>query len=216
MPNDPLVALYAVAAVIGGLLAFAALLLAGVGVVRRLALPQELPEGPRFEPPPPPLRARPDRAAAREAAVRQEALRALYARGLPILRSAQQCHELLGAAEGVAGVDPAVKTTALAELQRSAATAAAAATAADQALRQLDQELRRVPGPDAAGLAAAATAASVCVDQQALAAQGALAAARAAAAALPDLQGRRRLWLMLGLLAVMVAWVVAMALITRR
>ena len=214
MASDPLVVLV-VAAVIGGLVAFAVLLLAGVGVVRWLRLPQELPEIPRFEPPPPPLRAHPDRAAARAVAARQAELRQLFARGLGICQATQQCQEMLGAVEGLSGLDGALRDPALAELRRSSATSAGALTVADQALRQLDEELRGAPAADAAPIPAIAATAAI-VDQQALAAQGALASARAAVQALPDLTGRRRLWLMLALLAVMVAWVAAMALITRR
>ncbi len=40
-------------AVVAALLLFAGLLLFGTGLVRWLALPTDLPEGPRFEPPPP-------------------------------------------------------------------------------------------------------------------------------------------------------------------
>ncbi len=218
MASDPLVVLV-VAGVIGGLVAFAVLLLAGAGVVRWLRLPQELPEIPRFEPPPPPLRVHPDRAAARVAAARQAELRQIFARGLGICHAAQQCHELLGGVEALTGLDAALRDPALTELRRCSATSSAALTVADQSLRELDQTLRGAPATaPAAGAAPVADIAAVAavVDQQALAAQGALAAARAAVQALPDLTGRRRLWLMLALLAVMVAWVVAMALITKR
>ncbi len=73
-------ALAVIGGVVGALLAFSAMLLGGLRLVRWLGLPQDLPEGARYSPPAPPLRPAGDPASARVVAGFQARRRALYAR----------------------------------------------------------------------------------------------------------------------------------------
>jgi hypothetical protein len=216
MPDDPSLVTLAVLSVIGGLAAFAVLLLAGVRLVRWLALPQDLPDLLRFEPPPPPLRATGDAAAARVAAERQGRLRAAFARGLEAQRCALRCHELQVALDQAAasgtGPDGEALRAAAATGARAAATARAAAGAADQLAGDAGRRHRAVAeGLDDAAILALDQALAA----QAVTATGALAEAEAAAARLSDADGRRRIWVMLMVLGALLAWVVAMQVLLR-
>ena len=68
LPEEMLVPMVGV---VIALLLFGGLLLFGVWVIKRLKLPNDLPEGPYFEPPPPPVRDLLDHVEARRMAARQ-------------------------------------------------------------------------------------------------------------------------------------------------
>ncbi len=208
----------AVLSVIGGTMGFALLLLFGTWLVRRLKLPQDLPEALRFEPPPPAVRAHGDPVAARVTAERQARLRAVFARGLEVQRSAARCHELQialdqAAAAASTGTDGEPLRLAAAAGVRAAATARTASAAAEQVVRAADRRQRSEAGglDDAAILALDQALAA-----QAVTATGAQTEAEAAAHVLTDADGRRRIWVMLLILGALLAWVVAMQILLRR
>lgn len=130
-------------AIMGGLMVTALCILAGVRIVRWLKLPQDLPEGPLFEPPPPPLRKTPDRATAKTTAALQERLRSLYGSGLRAVRIAQELQErgmlVESIAQSVAGDAERHRFGAIAaRVEAAGKRAAEAATKAEQAMRQTD------------------------------------------------------------------------------
>lgn len=216
MPVDPTPVMLAVAAVIAGLVVFAGLVLAGVAIVRRLGLPPGLPEGPNYEPPPPPVRDRPDRKAAQATAQAQARLQRLYDRARSAASASHECQEMLALgtlggfdhlciALGVKrGLDDKARA-AVDTIRREAAKAKAAAEAAEPAMRR-------------ATLAAPETVLVEVeneIDRQAAAAEAARTAALEAAKSLPD-HRNRRLWFLLILLAVMTAWMAVILMLTRR
>jgi hypothetical protein len=69
-----------VCGVVGGLLAFSLTLLFGTWLVKRLALPQDLPEGARYSPPAPPIDYAPEPTRAKATAALQARRAALFAR----------------------------------------------------------------------------------------------------------------------------------------
>jgi hypothetical protein len=83
--------LLGVIAIVAALLLFSGLLLLGVAVVRRLRLPTDLPDGPRFEAPPPALVL--DPAGATERAAAQAAWSRLGARARARWQQAVAAHE---------------------------------------------------------------------------------------------------------------------------
>ncbi len=198
MHADPEMLTAVVVALVGGLTVFAVLLLAGVALVRALGLPQELPDGPRFEPPPPPLRAHGERSGALQAAARQAAVTALYARARELEFQERECQALAGPHSG----REAEAGAALLAPQLQAASAASAA--AQAALLAFDRRQRAAPAADAGqGELAAALAQGEPV------VQGALAAARALApGGAPAGPSRRRLLLLSGFLLL---WLAALA-----
>jgi hypothetical protein len=204
MPVDPTPVMLAVAAVVAGLMVFAVLVLAGVGIVRRLGLPRDLPEGPSYEPPPPPVRDRPDRAAAQATAQAQARLQRLYDRARSAAGAFQACQELLALVATDAVLDDQARA-AVDAIRRAAATAKAAAEAAEPAMRRAT-----LNAPETV-LVEVETE----IDRQDVAAEAALVEARKAAEKLPD-HRNRRLWFLLILLAVMVAWMAVMLTLTRR
>lgn len=210
MPFDPETLPMAMFALIGGLMIFAVLLLLGVRIVRWLKLPQDLPEGPRYEAPPPPSVAKGDRAAAAVVAVAQSRLQALYADAHAVVRAAAECQDLHQQVSSAGAVAPFAAVAPVTE--RCSATAVTSATAADQALQVFDKRLRA----DRAAVADTdIEALRKDLAGHALAAQGALAEARAAVAPLPD-GGNRRLILLVGLLVVMIGWVIAMQMLLKK
>ncbi len=216
MPDDPSIVMLAVMSVIGGTMVFAVLLLFGSWLVRWLALPQDLPEVLRFEPPPPTVRPKGDPLVARVTAERQGRLRAAFARGLEASRCAARCHELqiaLDQAAAKSGAEGEPLRAAAATGVRVAATARAAAAAADQLAREADRRHRA----EAGGLDdAAILALDQAMTAQVVTATGALTEAEAAARLLTDADGRRRIWVMLLVLGALLAWVVAMQIVLRR
>jgi len=78
-------------AIIAALLVFAGMLLLGVAIVRWLKLPTDLPEGPRFEPPPPDLIE--DPAGAAERAAERAAWAALGHRARVLWQAAVRAHD---------------------------------------------------------------------------------------------------------------------------
>jgi hypothetical protein len=178
--------------VVVGLLLFAGLLQLGALIVRALKLPNDLPEGPHFEPPPPAIRdvLSPDEAS--RIATQQLRLHQLYDRARMATQAAQRCMELAAQPYAVSAnaPDPA---QAKAELLRLAATAKQAAENADQAVRQ---------------------SVVVDADMERWANEAQTAARDAQALAMRFPSGReRRLRLMMILLVVMVVWTVLMYLI---
>lgn len=144
----PAEALLAQGAVVAALLVFAVVVVGGRWLVQRLRLPTDLPEGPRFEPPPPPAVDRCDPAAARAAAAIQlrraalgdeahQAARAAFAAGLaagrdhPTALAAQAAAEQAEKAFHLDDLDAAAaevpRHRAEAERQRERALAAAKA-----------------------------------------------------------------------------------------
>lgn len=188
MPPLPTDLMAPMGAVIAALVLFAGLLHLGLVIVRRLKLPQDLPEGPHYEPPPPPVSEVLDPAAARAVAALQARRRAIYDRAHAAARAAADCAEAalvpLIAAPGAP--DPA---TAHADLLRHAAVAKAAAEAAEKAMR----------GSDLA-LAAADT------ERHAAEADAALVASAAVLAPFPEPGNRRMLVMLIALGVVLVFW----------
>ncbi len=220
-------------AVIGGLVLFALVPLLGVAVVRWLRLPQDPPDALRLEPPPPAVRPPGPREAARAIAAGQARLAGLYHRTYAILRLAQSCGDALAGVEAQLPAQPPAATTAAVErLRAAAATAGTVSDAAQEVLRPIDLALRpggipKQPGTIAAAVPAAAATAPALADAALLAAarslaeyevaaQGAYAAAEQALVELPDLHGRRRLWLLLGVALILVLWFVVMSLVLKR
>ncbi len=78
-------------AIVAALLVFAGMLLLGVAIVRWLRLPTDLPEGPRFEPPPPDLVE--DPAGAADRAADRAAWAALGNRARVLWQAAVRAHE---------------------------------------------------------------------------------------------------------------------------
>jgi hypothetical protein len=115
--------IYAVmGAVAAALMVFGGALLAGSRLVRCLRLPQDLPDGPRFSPPPPPVLELPDRVRAAAVRATQELRQARFVR-------ARQAWETAIAAHQVATDHPAALPAA--ERAEAAAKAAEAAAQAD-------------------------------------------------------------------------------------
>lgn len=175
--------------VVGALLLFAGLLHLGRWIVRLLKLPNDLPEGPHFEPPPPPIRDVLDHAEAGRVAAHQARLRALYAKAREAAQASVACAEL--AAQDYVAVqgapDPGVAKAGLAQL---AARAKAAAEAAEQAVRRDDPVEVDVTTPAGDALAAKAEAEGI-------------------AGRFPSGRERRLRWMLI-LLAVMILWTLAM------
>jgi hypothetical protein len=120
MPSDPVVVVIAVSA---ALMVFSLILLGGVRLVRLLGLPQDLPEGPRFEPPPPPLLAVADRAQAQAVRANQVHHHARFAQ-------ARSAWEAACAAYAIAEVHPGA-TVAATKAEAAAKAAESAARAGD-------------------------------------------------------------------------------------
>jgi hypothetical protein len=205
MPADSLHLLLTMSAMVGGLLTFALLLLLGVRVVRWLQLPVDLPEGPRFEPPPPPTVAHGNRTQAVITAQAQAHLRTFYQLVHDAVRSAFETQEIHTQVNK--GGDGAAFVRAAEVTARCAATAHSAGTLVEKTFEVIDQRLRsdrqQVTSQELA------TAKSV-IDTHLVTIQGALNEARLAAQPLGDGGGNRRLLIMVGVLIVMVAWVVVM------
>jgi hypothetical protein len=205
MPADPLQLFLTMFAMIGGLMIFALLLLAGVAIVRWLKLPQELPEGPRFEPPPPPTVAHGNRAQAAVVAASQATLRMLYDQAHQAARAAFETQELHQFANTAGTGEKVNAITAI--TSRCAATALTAGTMVEQTLTTFDQQVRtqRATLTDAGIVRVRAV-----IDSQLIIIQSALTEARSAVQPLGDGQGNRRLIILVVLLVVMIAWVIAM------
>jgi hypothetical protein len=211
MPVDPQLLPSSMIAIVGGLMIFAVLLLFGVKLIRWLKLPQDLPEGPRFEPPPPPSVLRGDRTAAAATAAVQARLQAIYAQAHAVVRAAAECQELHHFVRSAGPVEPFAAVAPVTE--RCSAAAVTNATAMEQVLSAFDGRLRI---DRAAVTTADMEVAMRDIAHHALIAQGALSEARAAIAPLPNGGANRRLYILLALLAVMIAWVFAMQYILRK
>ncbi len=188
---DPLVVFSACGSVIGALLVFSCLVLFGVWIVRVLALPQDLPLPLRFEPAPPPVRPRGDRAEAAVTAARQSRLRAVQAQALMATQFAHACQDLLTQAESLA--PGAVSAEPLATLRTAESVARVAAENAERG-RAGDLEAGEA---DAPGWVASA--------------REAYERAATAAASLPQESSRRK-WLLLAIAVLAIAWLAAIIL----
>ncbi len=203
MDTDPDQLMAVVVAMIGGIAAFSALLLLGGWVVRILRLPQDLPDGPRFEPPPPPVAALAERTAARLRAERQAEVHALYARIQELVRTAHECQLLSHQLQ-----DEGVAAEVMAALTRHAAEAETASTQLMTAMATANARHGQ-QGPPAGldELRGACDSAGKAID-------AAIAAQRAIRAQVPLPSAPTRRWLLL-LLAIMVLWLVALITIIR-
>lgn len=188
LPDELLVPMVGV---VVALLLFGALLQWGVWIIRRLKLPNDLPEGPHFEPPPPAIRDAIGPDEARRIAAVQLQRRARFARARAAATAAMRCAEWASqdypTAAGMTDPRP--------ELQRLADQAKAAAESAERLVRSTDDEAQ-------AGA----------IDHHATTAETAASQAEAIVAKHPS--GReRRLRIMLIILAVMIVWCALMFLV---
>lgn len=211
MPVDPQLLPLSMIAIVGGLMLFAALLLFGVKLIQWLKLPQDLPEGPRFEPPPPPSVLRGDRIAAAATAAVQARLQAIYAQAHAVVRAAAECQELHVLVRSAGPLEPFAAVAPVTE--RCSAAAVTNATAMENVLADFDRRLRT---NRAAVTVADIEAATRDIEGYAVVAQSALNEARTAVAPLPNGGANRRLYMLLALLAVMIAWVFAMQYILKK
>ena len=211
MPVDPQLLPLSMIAIVGGLMIFALLLLFGVKLIRWLKLPQDLPEGPRFEPPPPPSVLRGDRTAAAATAAVQARLQAIYSQAHAVVRAAAECQELHVLVRSAGPVEPFAAVAPVTE--RCSAAAVTNATAMENVLSDFDRRLRT---NRAAVTVADIEAATRDIEGYAVVAQSALNEARTAVAPLPNGGANRRLYMLLALLAVMIAWVFAMQYILKK
>ncbi len=210
MPADPQFVTFCLVGVVGGLLLFALLLLFGTGLVRWLKLPQDLPEGPRFEPPPPPAVAHGDRTQAARTAAYQARLRTLYGEAHAVVRAAGQCQDLHQQVRAQGEGEPFAAVAVVTE--RCSATAITSATALEHVLAMFDRRLRSARAAVTEGELATLGQE---IAGHALATQSALMQARLAVAPLP-VSGDRRLLLLVGLLVVMIGWVITMQYLLRK
>ncbi len=210
MPVGPELLPLTMTALIGGLVVFALLLLTGTVLVRWLALPLDLPEGPRFEPPPPPTITKGDRATAAVAAAAQTRLRTVYEEAHVVVRLAGECQGLhqqvvaAGAGEPFAAVALVTEPYSVSATEHSNALHKAL-TAFDQRLRT---ERSAVSGADIDALRTS-------IAEHAATVQELLRQTREALKPLPD-GGNRRLILLVVMLVVMIAWVVTMRLMLNK
>ncbi len=132
MPHDPAQLAYVMTAVVAALAVFSLLILGGVRIVAWLHLPQELPEGPRFEPPPPEIIDLPDPSRAASVAQRRGRLREIYGNAYAAFRAAGTCHEAL------AGLPAGAPAPERKELQELVAAVDRQLTVAEASLRDDD------------------------------------------------------------------------------
>lgn len=192
MPPLPTDVLVPMLGVVVGLLIFAGLLLLGMLIVRFLKLPNDLPEGPHFEPPPPAIKDVLSPAEASHIAAQQARLYHLYGRARHAHQAAQLCAELAAQSYAAAANAPD-PVQAKADLVRLAASAKQAAEHADHGVRQVEVD-------------------DVKIEQWVTETQSAASEAQALAIRFPS--GReRRLRLMMIVLVVLVVWTVLMYLI---
>lgn len=210
MPVDPQLLPLSMIAIVGGLMIFAVLLLFGVKLIHWLKLPQDLPEGPRFEPPPPPSVLCGDRIVAAATAAVQARLQAIYTQAHAVVQAAAECQELHVLVRSAGPLEPFAAVAPVTE--RCSAAAVTNATAMEHVLAIFDRRLRT---DRAAVTVADIEAATRDIGSYAVIAQGALSEARAAVAPLPNGGANRRLYILLALLAVMIAWVFAMQYVLR-
>jgi len=199
MPPLPTDLLVPMVGVVMALLLFAGLLQLGLVIVRALKLPNDLPEGPHFEPPPPAIQDVLSPVEAARIAAHQARLRHVYGRARSASQSAQVCAELAAQSysggssgeSGAANVPDPVQTKV--ELMRLAALAKTWAEQADQAVRQ-------------------AVVVDDDIDKLVIGAEKAAKEAQSLAARFPS--GReRRLRLMLIVLVMLVVWIALMYLL---
>lgn len=210
MPPAPELLTLSMAALVSGLVIFAGLLLFGGCLVHWFKLPQDKPDGTRFEPPAPPAVARGDRVAAAVTAAAQARLRALYDEAHAVVRAGYECQSLHQQVVAGGAVPPFAEVAPVTE--RCSATAAADADAVGKALAAFDGRLR---AERTAIGEAEITALRQEIATHALSAQGALTQARAAVAPLPD-GGNRRLIVLVVMLVVMILWVVVMQMLLKK
>ena len=210
MPPEPDLLFLVMAALIGGLMVFALLLQLGTAIVRWLKLPQDLPEGPRYEPPPPPSVPKGDRVAAAVAAAAQARLASIYAEAYAVARAAAECQDLHQQVKAAGAVEPFAAVSPLTE--QYCATALASSKVVDESLTVFSGRLRT---ERAAVSDAEIDAMRTVVADHSLTVNGALTQARVAVAPLPD-GGNRRLIMLVVMLVIMIAWVIAMQLLLKK
>jgi hypothetical protein len=171
--------------VILALAGFSAALLLGVWLVRRFALPQELPEDLLFDAPPPAVLSRPDRTLAREAAARQGELARPFAQAKILCRQAQEIRQ---AGECWAALDDEVATPHRQACERAKAASEAPLSALQEALQS--REAARI---------------AACCEQHGPVISAAHAACAEARSRVPPADNRK-LWLLLALLVLAIAF----------
>jgi len=204
--TDPALLLPMILAPSLAVMVFSGLVLAGVVVVRRLRLPQDLPEIPRFEPPPPTVLVVADPASARTIARKVAQQRGMVAGHLAIAHATVR--DALACQEARLGLDghPAVADAAHAASVALVRTATDSAVKAGEEADQIAQRLRARPED--------LSAVSVLEDLRTRA-QTARVQVDAAISTLPDVERRRRVWLLIIVLVVLLLWVVAMQALLR-
>ena len=207
MHADPVPMIATVAAMVGGLLVFALLLLAGGAVVRWLRLPQDLPDGPRFEPPPPALVQHPDRALAMACARRQSDAHALYARVKAATQTALEC-QLFAESLPAGQMAPEVA----AALERGLAQARASYKAMLAALDDQSARMRQAPASDAV-VTGATELLALCAREQQVASD-ALAQMRSSASGMVAPPRGTSRWLVIAAV-ILVLWLVALLALAR-
>jgi hypothetical protein len=193
---DPSSVYAVMAAVMGGLAVTFIALLTGDFVVRKLKLPRDLPEGPRFEPPPPAGHGV-DRVAATVIAQKQKRLISIHAAAFGVLRISQQAHDLFSHIEPMArSAAPDQKQKlfrAAVVIERASTQAAESAAAAEQDMRNADPDI-----------------AERLVQEHAVRAAALLTEARQAASAFPEPADRRRVLILSAIALVALVWLLVL------
>lgn len=210
MPPEPDLLFLVMAALIGGLMVFALLLQLGTAIVRWLNLPQDLPEGPRYEPPPPPSVPKGDRVAAGVAAAAQARLASIYAEAYALARAVAECQDLHLQVKAAGAVEPFAAVAPLTE--QYCATALVSSKVVEESLMAFTGRLR---AERAAVSDAEIDAMRTVLADHSLTVNGALTQARVAVAPLPD-GGNRRLIMLVVMLVIMIAWVIAMQVLLKK
>ncbi len=187
-------------AMTSALFAFSGMVLFGVRLVRWLQLPQDLPEGARYEPPAPPAHYDSSFAEAGRIAALTAARATVYAQAHAAYRAAVFTHDAAAQLRERSAAAPDDRT-----LAQATATAVEAATTAGVATTSADAALpTAAAAPSAADIAAVAST----VAMFAATAESAQQAATQALSTVPTPPRSRRLLYVL--IAILAAWALAM------
>ncbi len=160
MAMDAIIVLTGLLAVIAALMVFASATLLGAWVVRRMRMPQDLPDELRLSPAPPACRAESTREQARATAAIQARLTGIHALALQAAVHARDCAELALQARALVGRGPAGAGQAQAaeSAEAEAALAHTAATTAERTRLLSDPEQAEQATREQLEIAAAAHA----------------------------------------------------------
>jgi hypothetical protein len=186
-----------------GVMIFGGFVVIGVRIVRWMRLPIDLPEIPRYEPPAPIVRETADPTAARAVAAQRVALAEKLSLAHATVRDVFAGQELILAMTN----HPQATEPAHAATIATARAAFTALQAAGEAADGIAQRLRAAPdevspAAELAGLRERSQTARQQIE--------------AAAATLPDVERRRRLWLMIIAVAVLMTWAYLMLALLKR